>query len=121
MFEIVRAKLPGPPEFLLCVLPEKKNSEIYGMSVYCFLDLLSLQSSNKFYIVKDLGRREVLVILELSHNAFPLLKSMTSTSQMYFLKSIPRYMWGLKVTKFSHVFLSCLCPAIADSYYLFLI
>ncbi|GER43062.1 argonaute family protein [Striga asiatica] len=30
MFEQIIAKLPGPPEFLLCVLPERKNSDIYG-------------------------------------------------------------------------------------------
>ncbi|MQM18739.1 hypothetical protein Taro_051734 [Colocasia esculenta] len=30
MFELIKAKLPGPPEFLLCVLPERKNSDIYG-------------------------------------------------------------------------------------------
>ncbi|XP_043688821.1 protein argonaute 16-like [Telopea speciosissima] len=30
MFEQIRAKLPGPPQFLLCVLPERKNSDIYG-------------------------------------------------------------------------------------------
>ncbi|XP_073118508.1 protein argonaute 16 isoform X2 [Henckelia pumila] len=30
MFEQIMAKLPGPPEFLLCILPERKNSAIYG-------------------------------------------------------------------------------------------
>ncbi|PIA62518.1 hypothetical protein AQUCO_00200494v1 [Aquilegia coerulea] len=30
LFEQVKAKLPGPPEFLLCVLPERKNCDIYG-------------------------------------------------------------------------------------------
>ncbi|KAG8387057.1 hypothetical protein BUALT_Bualt03G0213700 [Buddleja alternifolia] len=30
MFEQIMAKLPEPPDFLLCVLPERKNSEIYG-------------------------------------------------------------------------------------------
>ncbi|KAL2493541.1 Protein argonaute 6 [Forsythia ovata] len=30
MFEQLMTKLPGPPEFLLCVLPERKNSDIYG-------------------------------------------------------------------------------------------
>ncbi|KAL6535929.1 Protein argonaute 16 [Orobanche hederae] len=30
MFEQIMVKLPGPPEFLLCVLPERKNSDIYG-------------------------------------------------------------------------------------------
>ncbi|KAK1389079.1 Exonuclease/helicase-like [Heracleum sosnowskyi] len=30
MFEQIKVKLPGPPQFILCVLPEKKNSDIYG-------------------------------------------------------------------------------------------
>ncbi|KAK8459503.1 hypothetical protein SEVIR_2G154500v4 [Setaria viridis] len=30
MFEKVKTSLPGPPEFLLCVLPERKNCDIYG-------------------------------------------------------------------------------------------
>ena len=30
MFEQIMARLPGPPQFLLCVLAEKKNSDIYG-------------------------------------------------------------------------------------------
>lgn len=31
MFEQIKVKLPGPPQFIMCVLPEKKNSDIYGM------------------------------------------------------------------------------------------
>ncbi|KAI5683232.1 hypothetical protein M9H77_04460 [Catharanthus roseus] len=30
MFEQIMSKLPGPPQFLLCVLPERKSSDIYG-------------------------------------------------------------------------------------------
>jgi hypothetical protein len=30
MFEQVKTKLPGAPKFLLCVLAERKNSDIYG-------------------------------------------------------------------------------------------
>ncbi|CAA0816047.1 Protein argonaute 6 [Striga hermonthica] len=30
MFELIIAKLPSPPEFLLCVLPERKICDIYG-------------------------------------------------------------------------------------------
>ena len=30
MFEHIIAKLPGPPDFVLCVLPVRKNSDIYG-------------------------------------------------------------------------------------------
>ncbi|XP_020583523.1 protein argonaute 4B-like [Phalaenopsis equestris] len=30
MFEQIRTKLPGVPKFLLCLLPERKNSDLYG-------------------------------------------------------------------------------------------
>nr|GMD81033.1 protein argonaute 16-like [Ipomoea batatas] len=30
MFELIMSKIPGPPQLLLCVLPERKNSDIYG-------------------------------------------------------------------------------------------
>ncbi|XP_072959526.1 protein argonaute 4B-like [Typha angustifolia] len=30
MFEQIKNKLPGAPRFLLCLLPERKNSDIYG-------------------------------------------------------------------------------------------
>ncbi|GFS37844.1 argonaute family protein [Actinidia rufa] len=30
MFENIQSKLPGAPQFLLCLLPERKNSDLYG-------------------------------------------------------------------------------------------
>ncbi|CAH1444767.1 unnamed protein product [Lactuca virosa] len=30
MFDQILAKLPGAPQFLLCILPERKNSDLYG-------------------------------------------------------------------------------------------
>lgn len=30
MFEQVKTKLPGAPKFLLCILAERKNSDVYG-------------------------------------------------------------------------------------------
>nr|XP_009590319.1 protein argonaute 4A-like [Nicotiana tomentosiformis]XP_009590321.1 protein argonaute 4A-like [Nicotiana tomentosiformis]XP_009590322.1 protein argonaute 4A-like [Nicotiana tomentosiformis]XP_009590324.1 protein argonaute 4A-like [Nicotiana tomentosiformis]XP_033509668.1 protein argonaute 4A-like [Nicotiana tomentosiformis]XP_033509669.1 protein argonaute 4A-like [Nicotiana tomentosiformis]XP_033509670.1 protein argonaute 4A-like [Nicotiana tomentosiformis] len=30
MLEAVKSKLPSPPQFLLCILPERKNSDLYG-------------------------------------------------------------------------------------------
>lgn len=30
MFEEIQSKLPGAPKFLLCLLPERKNCDIYG-------------------------------------------------------------------------------------------
>lgn len=30
MFERIQKELPGAPSFLLCLLPERKNSDLYG-------------------------------------------------------------------------------------------
>jgi eukaryotic translation initiation factor 2C len=30
MFDQIKSKLPGAPRFLLCLLPERKNCEVYG-------------------------------------------------------------------------------------------
>ncbi|KAL4281556.1 hypothetical protein GQ457_03G044040 [Hibiscus cannabinus] len=30
MFEMIQSKLPGAPQFLLCLLPDRKNSDLYG-------------------------------------------------------------------------------------------
>ena len=38
MCEALMRTHPGPPLFLLCILPERKNSDIYGFCL--FLDLL---------------------------------------------------------------------------------
>lgn len=41
MFSLLSSKLNGPPELILCVLPDRKNCDIYGISssnvFQCFL------------------------------------------------------------------------------------
>jgi hypothetical protein len=44
MFEQIKSKLPGAPKFLLCLLPERKNCEVYGWFIF-LLPLLA------FYII----------------------------------------------------------------------
>uniref|UniRef100_A0A2P2LXH8 Argonaute 4 family protein n=1 Tax=Rhizophora mucronata TaxID=61149 RepID=A0A2P2LXH8_RHIMU len=36
MFEEIQSKLPGAPKFLLCLLPERKNSDVYGLCADLF-------------------------------------------------------------------------------------
>ena len=45
MFEAVKRALPGAPAFLLCILPERKNSDIYGFAL-----LLDLSLPEKFVV-----------------------------------------------------------------------
>lgn len=48
MFEKLQEKLPDQPEFILCVLPERKISDLYGMllPVSFFLILLVYPSNS---------------------------------------------------------------------------
>lgn len=41
MFEQIQTKLPSPPDFILCVLPERKNSDIYGTVLVLFYSMAS--------------------------------------------------------------------------------
>lgn len=37
MFEQMKPKLPhGPPHFIVCLLPDRKNSDIYGSQINLF-------------------------------------------------------------------------------------
>lgn len=36
MFEDIQSKLPGAPEFILCLLPDRKNCDIYGLLRFTF-------------------------------------------------------------------------------------
>ncbi|PHU12185.1 Protein argonaute 4A [Capsicum chinense] len=50
MFEEIVARLPGHPDFLLCVLPERKNSELYGNVHVSPLPLLSISYTNLYIL-----------------------------------------------------------------------
>lgn len=50
MFEQMMAKMSDAPSFILCVLPEKKNSNIYGLN---FLFLL-MQSFIQILVIRAL-------------------------------------------------------------------
>lgn len=55
MFEQIEDRIPGPPDFplcqfLLCILPERRNSEIYGSESPVQLFLRSLESFYGFII-----------------------------------------------------------------------
>ncbi|CAA0831463.1 Protein argonaute 4, partial [Striga hermonthica] len=30
MFEMIKSRLPGTPQFILCLLSDRKNSDVYG-------------------------------------------------------------------------------------------
>lgn len=70
MFEDIQSKLPGAPQFLLCLLPDRKNSDLYGMqNLTCscnhcaFLSLEVFSLHLKFDFLKVHGRRRILLSL----------------------------------------------------------
>ncbi|KAK3031507.1 hypothetical protein RJ639_036021 [Escallonia herrerae] len=68
MIELVKGKLPGPPQFLLCILPEKKNSDIYGLLLYSLIVVFSGTSliciTFSFLPPKKLGGINSLLTIE---------------------------------------------------------
>ncbi|TXG72818.1 hypothetical protein EZV62_001397 [Acer yangbiense] len=48
MAEMMKFKVPGPSDFILCVLLEKKNSDIYGINC-----LLAIEHSSHIPLIKD--------------------------------------------------------------------
>ncbi|KAL0387712.1 UNVERIFIED_CONTAM: protein argonaute 4A [Sesamum radiatum] len=44
MIAMIKSGLPGEPQFLLCILPEKKNSDIYGSDLMYFYSLGGINS-----------------------------------------------------------------------------
>ncbi|KAM7498359.1 hypothetical protein LguiA_022773 [Lonicera macranthoides] len=87
MSEQIMARLPGPPQFLLCVLAEKKNSDIYGpWKKKCLTELgiatqcMSPSKINDQYLTNvllkinsKLGGTNSLLAIELS-SSIPLIK-----------------------------------------------
>lgn len=80
MFEQIKSKLPGAPKFLLCLLPERKNCEVYGSSLFPVPKVIhSLAKFTLFCFNQVLGRGSVLLNSVLSHNALLHKESMIST------------------------------------------
>ncbi|XP_010657243.1 protein argonaute 16 [Vitis vinifera] len=99
MFEIVRAKLPGPPEFLLCVLPEKKNSEIYGpwkkRSLSDFGIVTQCISPTK---INDQYLTNVLLKINTKLGGTNSLLAIEHTSRIPLIKDTPTMILGMDVS-----------------------
>ena len=75
MFEEVQSKLPGQPQFILCILPERKNSDLYGKVYLRTLKYkyLSEDEVDNFICVSQvLGKERILQNLELLLNVLLL-------------------------------------------------
>lgn len=90
MIAKMKSKFPvDPPQFILCVLPERKNSDIYGMiqssHLFCVNFEFQLSRLNwSLQIIKVPGRRFVSLKQGSTHNASAPSRSVTNISPMYF-------------------------------------
>lgn len=85
MFEEMQSKLPyNEPKFLLCLFPEWKSCDIYGLCLYTFkilnfpvkIALILGYYGELSYTLKALGSVKTFLSLDMLHNAWLQLKLM---------------------------------------------
>lgn len=95
MCKLLFSKIEQKPQFLLCLLPERKNSPLYGLPVPCNLFIFSTDFSNLLIhpvlFCKVTGKGRIWLSMELLHSALLQQKSMVDTWQMCFSKSMQRF------------------------------
>lgn len=86
MIAKMKLKFPDPPHFILCVLPERKTSDIYGIISPFPADIkvLTLSFNWSLQTIKVPGRRYASLKKGSTHNASAQPRSMTNISQTYF-------------------------------------
>ncbi|GAV71984.1 PAZ domain-containing protein/Piwi domain-containing protein/DUF1785 domain-containing protein [Cephalotus follicularis] len=99
MFEQIRAKLPGPPDFILCVLLERKNSDIYGpwkkKSLCDFGIVTQCISPSK---VNDQYLTNVLLKINSKLGGINSLLSIEQSSHIPLIKDTPTLILGMDVS-----------------------
>lgn len=50
MFDQLLAKFTRAPEFLLCILPDKKSCDLYGNSFYLYIKCLTSKYFHTYFI-----------------------------------------------------------------------
>ena len=48
MLSQMKSRIPSPPQFFLCILPQRKNNDLYGDCV-----ILVLMNDSSFYVFYD--------------------------------------------------------------------
>ncbi|CAN4103690.1 unnamed protein product [Withania somnifera] len=99
MFEEIVARLPGHPDFLLCVLPERKNSELYGpwkkKSLTDFGIVTQCISPLK---ITDQYLTNVLLKINAKLGGTNSLLTMEHTSHLPLIKDTPTMILGMDVS-----------------------
>lgn len=99
MFEEIIARLPGHPDFLLCVLPERKNSELYGpWKKKSLTDLGIVTQCISPLKITDRYLTNVLLKINAKLGGTNSLLAMEHTSHLPLIKDTPTMILGMDVS-----------------------
>ncbi|XP_022771735.1 protein argonaute 16-like isoform X2 [Durio zibethinus] len=99
MFEQIIAKLPGPPDFILCVLPVRKNSDIYGpWKKKCLCDIGIVTQCICPVKVNDQYLTNVLLKINSKLGGINSLLEIEQPSNLPLIKDTPTMILGMDVS-----------------------
>ncbi|EPS66954.1 hypothetical protein M569_07819, partial [Genlisea aurea] len=99
MFEQIFDKLPGPPEFLLCVLPERRNSSIYGpWKKKCLIDVGIVSQCISPLRIDDQYLTNVLLKINSKLGGINSLLEIEISRQIPFIADKPTMIIGMDVS-----------------------
>ncbi|XP_050206927.1 protein argonaute 16 [Mercurialis annua] len=99
MFEQIRAKLPGAPQFILCVLPERKNSDIYGpWKKKCLSDFGIITQCISPFKINDQYLTNVLLKINSKLGGINSLLEIEHTKHIRHIMDTPTMILGMDVS-----------------------
>ncbi|XWS31011.1 hypothetical protein CRYUN_Cryun23aG0040600 [Craigia yunnanensis] len=99
MFELIIAKLPGPPDFILCVLPVRKNSDIYGpWKKKCLSDIGIVTQCISPGKINDQYLTNVLLKINSKVGGINSLLEIERPSNLPLIKDTPTLILGMDVS-----------------------
>ncbi|KAI7734630.1 hypothetical protein M8C21_018974, partial [Ambrosia artemisiifolia] len=101
MFEVIKRKLPGLPRFLLCILPESNNSDIYGpLKRKCLVeDGIVTQCMMAPVMINDLYLTYLLLKINAKMGGLNSVLSVEHLHSIPLVSRIPTIIFGMAVSR----------------------
>nr|GEU47910.1 protein argonaute 4A-like [Tanacetum cinerariifolium] len=99
MFEAIKRTLPGPPYFLLCILPERKNSDIYGpWKRKCLVDFGIITQCIAPTRINDQYLTNLLLKINAKTGGINSLLSVECSNSIPLVSKVPTIIFGMDVS-----------------------